>query len=223
MSFTRLAEYGPSILEGFWVTIQISFLTLLFATPLALVIAMLREARAPVLNAVLVVLVNVVRLLPAVIVLFFVFYGSPQFGLRMTPFTAAVLGLTLMGAAYMSEDIRAGLSAVDRGQYHAARALGLSPSHCFRRIILPQALPLMLPPYMTRAIIMVKGSSLASMVAVGELTGAATRASSITYDPFTFMIVAGVLYLALSGILVLFQGWAEANLRRRFHLAPRGR
>lgn len=223
MSLDRLAEYWPTLLQGFWVTLQISALTLVLATPIALAIAVLREAKVAGLNLSLAVLVNVVRLLPAVIVLFFVFYGGPQLGLRLTPFTAAVAGLTLMGAAYMSEDIRAGLAAVDRGQVHAARALGLSPARIFLRIVLPQALPLMLPPYMTRAIIMVKGSSLASMVAVGDLTAAATRASSITYDPFTFMIVAGALYLATAGVLVVFQGWAEAHLRRRYRLAPGGR
>lgn len=128
-----------------------------------------------------------------------------------------------MGAAYMSEDIRGGLSAVDRGQYHAARALGLSPFRIASRIIIPQAVPLIVPPYMTRAVIMVKGSSLASMIAVSDLTAAAARASSITYDPFTFIFIAGAMYLGLSGILILFQAWAERYLRRRYRLPVGGR
>lgn len=220
MDFARLLEYGPSMLQGLLVTLQISAATLLLATPLALLIAALREARIPGLNAVLIVVVNLIRLLPAVIVLYLVFYGGPQLGARLAPMTAAILGLTLMGAAYMSEDIRGGLSAIDPGQYQAARALGMPPGRVFRRIILPQALPLILPPYMTRAIIMVKGSSLASMIAVGDLTAAATRASSVTYDPFTFIVTAGALYLLISGALVLFQAWAEAHLRRRYRLSP---
>lgn len=223
MKFSLLAQYWPSILEGLWVTVYISAATLILSTPIALLIAILRESRIRGLNIVLIVVVNFVRLLPAVIVLFLVFYGSPQLGMTMKPTTAAILGLTLMGAAYMSEDIRAGLSAVDPGQYKAARALGLSPAHIFRRIIVPQAIPLIVGPYMTRAVIMVKGSSLASMVAVSDLTAAATRASSITYDPFTFIFVAGALYLALSGLLVLFQGWAENHLRRRYRLKLGGR
>ncbi|PZQ47584.1 MAG: nickel transporter [Rhodovulum sulfidophilum] len=221
MDLARLAEYAPSMLEGFLTTLEISAATLLLATPVALAIAVLREARIPGLNAALIVLVNLVRLLPAVIVLFLVFYGGPQLGLRFDPMVAAILGLGTMGAAYMSEDIRGGLAAIDQGQYAAARALGMSPARTFRRVILPQALPLILPPYMTRAIIMVKGSSLASMIAVNDLTAAAARASSITYDPFTFIVTAGVLYLAVSGALVLFQGWAEARLRRRYRLYPK--
>lgn len=223
MNLSLLAQYGPDLWNGFLVTLQISGATLILATPFALLIAVLREARIPVLNGALIVLVNAIRLLPAVIVLFFVFYGGPQLGLSLTPMTAAIIGLSVMGAAYMSEDIRAGLSAVDPGQYQAARALGLSPVRIFARIIIPQAIPLIVPPYMTRAIIMVKGSSLASMVAVGDLTAAASRASSITYDPFTFIFVAGAIYLGLSGILVLAQSWTERHLRRRYRLTQGGR
>jgi His/Glu/Gln/Arg/opine family amino acid ABC transporter permease subunit len=223
MNLALLAEYWPSMLDGLIVTIQLSLATLVLATPVALLVAVLREADVRWLNPILIVAVNAVRLLPAVIVLFFVFYGGPQLGFQLSPITAAVIGLSVMGAAYMSEDIRAGLSAVDRGQYQAARALGLSPARTFCRIIIPQAIPLIVPPYMTRAVIMVKGSSLASMVSVGDLTAAATRASSITYQPFLFILVAGGLYLLLSGVLVLFQGWAERHLRRRYRLRPKGR
>lgn len=223
MDLSLLAQYWPSMLDGLIVTIQISAATLILATPIALVIAVLREARIPALNGALIVVVNAIRLLPAVIVLFFVFYGSPQLGISLSPITAAIFGLTVMGAAYMSEDIRGGLAAVDRGQYQAARALGLSPVRIFSRIIIPQAVPLIIPPYMTRAVIMVKGSSLASMVAVADLTAAAARASSITYDPFTFIFIAGVLYLGLSGILILVQAWAERHMRRRYRLAVGGR
>lgn len=223
MNLSYLVQYWPSILDGLIVTIQISLATLVLATPLAVLIAGLREARIPVVNLVLIIVVNTIRLLPAVIVLFFVFYGGPQLGLRLSAMTAAIIGLTLMGAAYMSEDIRGGLSSVDRGQYQAARALGLSPVRTFYRIILPQALPLIVPPYMTRAVIMVKGSSLASMIAVSDLTAAAARASSITYDPFTFIFIAGALYLGLSGILILFQAWAERHLRQRYRLSIGGR
>lgn len=223
MEWSRLAEYWPSMVDGLVVTILISTATLLLATPAALLIAVLREARIPWLNGTLIVLVNVVRLLPAVIVLYFVFYGGPQLGASLSPITAAIVGLSVMGAAYMSEDIRGGLSAVDRGQYHAARALGLSPFRIASRIIIPQAVPLIVPPYMTRAVIMVKGSSLASMIAVSDLTAAAARASSITYDPFTFIFIAGAMYLGLSGILILFQAWAERYLRRRYRLPVGGR
>ena len=211
-----VAPYVPNLLSGFLMTIQLSVVTLAIATPVALAIAVSREMGPRALGLALAVLVNIVRLLPAVIVLYFVFYGAPQLGLRMHPMTAAIIGLATMGAAYMSEDIRGGLSAIDRGQIAAIRALGLPMGHGLRRILLPQALPLIVPPWMTRAIIMVKGTSLASMISVADLTAEATRASSITYQPYIFLLLAGGLYLALSGVLVGAQALIERHLKRRY-------
>ncbi|MCA0995031.1 amino acid ABC transporter permease [Alloyangia pacifica] len=219
MDYALIAPYLPDLLSGFWITVQLSVITLVLATPIATAIALGRDLGPRPLARALAVLVNVVRLLPALIVLYFVFYGGPQLGLRMKPMTAATIGLVAMGAAYMSEDIRGGFSALDRGQLAACRALGLPFGHALRRVLLPQALPLIVPPYMTRAIIMVKGTSLASMVSVADLTAEATRASSITYQPYVFVLLAGVLYLALSGVLVAFQAWVERHLRLRYRLA----
>lgn len=218
-SWTVIAPYWPNLVSGFWITLQLSFWTLLLATPIALTIAILRELGPRWVGLPLSILVNLVRLLPALIVLYFVFYGMPQLGVRLKPMTAATIGLVAMGAAYMSEDIRGGIAAVPRGQMSAAAALGLPWSHAVRRILLPQALPLIVPPYMTRAIIMVKGTSLASMVSVADLTAEATRASSITYQPYVFLLIAGVFYLALNGGLALVQAAAERHLRLRYRTA----
>jgi len=214
MNFALLAEYGPALGQGLLNTIFLSVVTLAIATPIGAAIALIRETRIPWIAIPAAIYVNIFRLLPALLVLFFSFYALPQFGLRLSPMTAAILGLSIVGAAYMSEDIRGGLAAVDQGQYRAAKALGLSYPHIIRRIIIPQAIPLIIPPYVTRAIIMVKATSLASLVAVGDLTGEAVRATSITYEPFMFLIMAGALYLLLSGALALFQMWAEERMAR---------
>jgi len=214
-------QYYPSLLKGLWTTLLLSAVTLLIATPLALAIALIRETGNRWVAIPLAILVNAIRLLPALLVLFFVFYAMPQLGYRLQPLTAAMIGLSIMGAAYMSEDFRGCIAAIDSGQYKAAKALGLSHLHTLRRIILPQAVPLAIPPYMTRAIIMVKATSLASMVAVADLTAAASRATSITYEPFLFIAFAGLGYLLISGFLALLQSWAEAKIARAYRLAPR--
>lgn len=213
VNWNIVEPYLPNLIEGFRITVYLSALTLAAATPIALAIALLREYGPRPVGILLTVLVNLVRMLPALIVLYFIFYGGPQLGLRMSPLTAAAVGLVAMGAAYMSEDIRGGISAVDRGQLSAARALGLPMGHTLRRIVIPQALPLIVPPYMTRAIIMVKGTSLASMISVGDLTAEAARASSITYQPFVFLLLAGALYLVINGFLVIVQALVERHLR----------
>lgn len=222
MSYYDLTlQYWPDLLRGLWTTLLLSVVTLVVATPCAIVIAVVRETGSRWIALPLAVVVNIVRLLPALLVLFFVFYSMPQLGYRFSPLTAAMIGLSITGAAYMSEDFRASIAAIDPGQYRAAKALGLSHIHTLRRIIIPQAVPLAIPPYITRAIIMVKGTSLASMVAVSDLTAAASRATSITYEPFFFIIVAGAGYLIISGLLALFQTWAEAALARNYRLASR--
>lgn len=212
MNPALLSEYGPALLRGFGVTIALSAAILLAATPVAAALALMRRSPRRALSWTAATYVNALRVVPVLLVLFFTFYALPQLGLPLSPFTAAFVGMTLVGAAYMSEDIRAGFSAVDPGQWRAAEALGLPYGRTLRRIVLPQALPLIAPPYASRAIIIVKGTSLASLVAVGDLTGEAVRATSITYQPFVFLLIAGALYLLLAGGLVLLQSWAE----RRF-------
>jgi His/Glu/Gln/Arg/opine family amino acid ABC transporter permease subunit len=209
MNFGLLAQYWGDLVGGFVTTIMLSAIILAIATPVGAALALMRESRIGWLSTISAVYVNTFRLLPALIVLFFTFYALPQFGVRFSPLGAACLGLSLVGSAYLSEDVRGGIAAIDAGQYRAANALGLSWPRTMWRIVIPQAIPIIIPPYITRAIIIVKSTSLASIVAVGELTGQAVRAASITYDPFPFLLTAGALYLALSGVLAVFQAWAE--------------
>ena len=218
-SWSIVEPYWPNLLSGFWITIQLSLWTLILATPIALFIALVRETGPRWAGVPLAVLVNMIRLLPALIVLYFVFYGLPQLGVRLKPMVAATIGLVTMGAVYMSEDMRGGIAAVPKGQISAAAALGLPHWHTIRRVLLPQALPLIIPPYMTRAIIMVKGTSLASMVSVADLTAEATRASSVTYQPYIFLLIAGGFYLALNAVLALLQAMAERHVRLRYRQA----
>lgn len=207
-----LLENWPAIWRGLLVTIALSAVVLLASTPLALLLALARDSRQVWLSWASAIYVTVFRALPALIILYFTFYALPQFGMSLPPFWAAVVGLVLASSAYLSEDIRAGLVAVSRGQWQAATALGLDPWRVVFRIILPQAMPIIIPTYITRAIIIVKGTSLASIVAVRELTGVAFGLTSIHYRPFGFLLAAAALYLALTGILAIVQ----AGLERAF-------
>ena len=219
MNLTLLHDYGPALWRGFLVTLQLSAVSIVVATVVGTAIALMRESRLPWLAWPAAVYVTLFRLVPALLVLFFAFYALPQVHIRLSPMTAATLGLSLVATAYMSEDIRGGIASIDQGQHRAAQALGLSYAHTVRRIIVPQAVPIVIPTYMTRVILLVKATSLASLVAVGDLTGEAVRATSITYEPFLFLTLAAVLYLAISAVLAGFQGWAEHRLARRFVLA----
>jgi len=213
-----LLTYAPDLWQGFLLTIWLTILTLVISLPFALAVALVRDAKIPVAKTVLAVFVNIFRMLPALLVLFFIFYGAPSLGIRLSPVTAAVIGMTVMAVAYMSEDIRGALQSVDQRQYAACKALGLSYAHTIRRIILPQAIPVLIPPLMTRAIIVMKGTSIASFVSVAELTAQASRATSISFEPFIFLGLAGVGYLLIAGLLAILQFAAERHVRRRYRL-----
>lgn len=216
MRLDLLSEYWPAIWNGFLTTLVLSAAVLGISTPLALLVALARGSHLRVLAWASAIYVNVFRAIPALTILFFSFYALPQIGMSLSPLTAAVLGLTLASTAYLTEDIRGGFAAVDPGQHHAANALGLPYWHAVRRIYLPQAIPIFIPPYITRAIIIVKGTALASLVAVGELTAETVRAISITYRPYEFLAVAALLYLAINVLLALLQALVEHRLARKY-------
>lgn len=216
MNLAQVREYAPLIAAGALTTVALAALVLLLALPLAFVVAACRQQRVPVLAPVLRAYVETFRAVPALVVLYFAFYGLPRLGLALQPFAAAVLGMTLTSVAYVSEDFRAGLAAIPRGQWEAAHALGLGPLRILRRLIVPQALPVMVPPVMTNALITIKATSVASLVGVQELTGAAVSAMSLTFSATDFLVLAAALYLLVSGLVAGLQALLEARLRRRF-------
>ena len=216
MSFdlALLVKHLPELLAGFQLTVLLAVGILAISTPAALLLALARESNSATLSWLSAGYVNSFRALPVLIVLYFTFYGLPQFGLSLSPVTAAMLGISIASTAYLSEDIRAGLRGIDPGQLQAARALGLPYWRTVRRVILPQAIRIMIAPYITRAIIIVKATSIAGIVAVSELTGQAYGLISITYRALEFLAVAGLLYLALNALLALLQAYAERRFAR---------
>ncbi len=209
-------EYAPLVLAGFAATLGLAALVLAVAMPLALVVALCRHLRVPLAGAACTAYVQTFRALPALIVLYFAFYGLPRLGLTLQPFPAAALAMTLTTVAYVSEDFRAALASVPRGQWDATNALGLPLGHAILRIILPQALPVLVPPVMTNAIVTLKATSVASLVGVQELTGASVAAMSITFSATDFLVLAAVLYLGITGLLAGLQVLAERWVRRRY-------
>ncbi|MBM3521472.1 MAG: amino acid ABC transporter permease [Alphaproteobacteria bacterium] len=209
-----LAKHLPELLSGFRLTVLLAIAILAISTPAALLLALARESAVPALSWLSAAYVNTFRALPVLVVLYFTFYGLPQFGISLSSVAAAMLGISIASTAYLSEDMRAGLRGIDPGQYQAARALGLPYWRTIRRVILPQAIRIMIAPYITRAIIIVKATSIAGLVAVSELTGQAYGLISITYRAIEFLAVAAILYLALNAVLALLQSYAERRFAR---------
>ncbi|MCW6512175.1 amino acid ABC transporter permease [Lichenifustis flavocetrariae] len=204
----------PELLQSVLVTIELFVLLMLIATPISLLVALARVSSMLGLRCAAACYVNGIRCIPVLVILYFTFYGLPQLGLRIAPFTAALTGLTIGTVAYLAEDLRAGLTAIDPGQFQAADALGLGYWWRTRRIIVPQALPVMIGPYFTRAIVSLKATSMASIVAVNEVTGESMALLTQTYRALEFLTFAAITYLTLSAVLA----FAQVILQRKVAL-----
>ncbi|MEI4485760.1 amino acid ABC transporter permease [Frigidibacter sp. MR17.14] len=208
-----LAAYLPELWKGLRVTLWLFLAIMGLCTPIALAIALARISGRPWLAWAAATYVNVIRSIPLLVILFFTFYGLPVAGIYVSPFTAAMIGLTVCTSAYLAEDLRAGLMAIPRGQYEAAAAMGLPPGRFVARVLIPQALPVMCAPYFTRAIVSLKATSIASMVAVGELTSESMAALTETYRAAEFLGFAAVSYLVISSLLALLQAAVQRAVR----------
>ena len=216
MDWPQLREYAPGLARGLGLTLGLAALVLVVAIPVAFLVALCRQQRVPVLAPLLRAYVETFRAVPALLVLYFTFYGLPRLGFALQPFPAAALGMMLTSVAYVSEDFRASLSSIPLAQWEAAHALGLSRRRILRRIVLPQALPVLLPPVMANVLVTIKATATASLVGVPELTGASVSAMSLTFSATDFLVTAAVLYLAISAAVAGVQAAAEGWLRRRF-------
>lgn len=228
MDFPFLYEALLTILPGVPLTLKLAISSVSLGAVLALLLALMRLSGVAVLDWIAKTYVFVFRSTPLLVQIFIIYYGLGQFPevrrsvlwpFLRDPYWCAVLALTLNTAAYASEIIRGGIVSVPLGQIEAARAVGMSRLVSFRRIVLPVALRQALPGYGNELILMVKATSLASIITMMEVTGLAAKLISETYRAVEIFIVAGSIYLALNFILTR----ALAMLERRLdpqHRAP---
>ena len=202
------------LLQGLWITIQLSVLSILISLVLGTFIAVLRISPLGPVSAFAQGYVEFFRNIPLLIILFFVLNGLPQAGITLPFFWTGVAGLSAYTAAYVAEVLRAGLESIAKGQTEAARSLGLTWGQMMRLVLLPQALRLTIPPLGNLFVALVKNTSLASAVAVPELLYQAGVIEGRTFDPEVF-IIAGLLYL----VLTIPLGGLVNLVERRFSLA----
>jgi polar amino acid transport system permease protein len=180
-----------------WVTVEVSLLSVCLGLGLGLIGALCKLSPNPWLQYPARTYVSIFRGTPCLIQLFVIYFGGPQIGLQLEPLPAAVLGLGINIGAYMSESIRGAIQAVERGQFEAARSLGLSKGQTMVKVILPQAARLMIRPLGVNTIALIKGSSMVSAISVVELTYTAHRYIGSTYRPFEMFMLAALFYLVI--------------------------
>lgn len=197
-----LAKYYPVYLSGLWGTLWISAVTVLLGLVLGMLVALMRMSRSKLLNAVSGVYIEVLRGTPILLQLYFFWIGLP----KLVPFELSdtqciVVALAVNASAFISEIIRAGIAAVDKGQWEAARSIGLSETHVMPHVILPQAVKNILPALCNEFISTVKGTSLASVFFVGELMTSFKTVQSATFLALQSLTIVGVIYFILNFVL----------------------
>lgn len=215
LDFSGVPTVWPALLQGSLVTLQLTVAVLLIATPLGCLVALARTSPIAPVRMTVMALSWVFRGIPPLLLLFFAFFALPFVGIRLNPLPSAVIAMTGYMAFYFAEAFISGLNSVPKGQWQAARALGLSPARTLVRIILPQTIPAALPPYISHATEILKGTALAAAVAVPELSSAAKRVFVVTYRPLEILIVAAAIYAVLDAVLLFLQMWGERWAARR--------
>jgi polar amino acid transport system permease protein len=205
-------EFLPILLQGLRLTILVTIGSLALSTVLGLVWALMRVSGIWWLGLIAKIVVNTLRGIPILVQLFYWYFVMPEFGIRLTALQASIIGLGIAYSAYHSENFRAGIEAIDHGQIEAAQSIGMGWGLMMRRVILPQAIRIILPPYGNIMVMMLKDSSQASTITVAELTLQGQLIASSTFKNLSVYTMVAALYLSMSLPLIAFVGWLE----RRF-------
>ncbi|MBT0781458.1 ectoine/hydroxyectoine ABC transporter permease subunit EhuD [Paracoccus sp. pheM1] len=213
--WTYVREILPRLMEGLAITVQATGLATLLALFVGLGFALMRRSDNRWISRTGYWTVEFIRRTPLLIQLYFVFYILPDIGLKFSALTCGVLALGLHTSAYMSEVYRAGIEAVPKGQWEATRALNLPRFRTWREIILPQAIPPMIPALGNYVIMMFKESALLSTIAVLELMGTARLLASETYRYFEPITMVGIIFLIVSLPTAIALRVLETRLARR--------
>lgn len=208
-----------AVLPGAIVTVEISVCAWMIAVSVGLIVALARSANLPPLALLLEGLITILRSLPQLIILYVVFYGLGQIHINLDPFPAAVIGLGIAEAAYAAEYYRAGFLTVTRAQREAGLSLGLSKFAVMRLIVIPEALPFLVPPLLNSFVGLMKAATVAAAIGAPEVLYAGRNYMAITGRVGEVALVIIVLYLVATIPLTRLIGGVERRIRAPFAAA----
>jgi His/Glu/Gln/Arg/opine family amino acid ABC transporter permease subunit len=214
VSWTVAVENLPYLLRGAASTIAIAAAVIVVGTAAGVVVGLLRFVPGRVLAAGVGWGVEVIRAVPLLLLIFFIFFGLPALGLKIPTFPAAVLAMGLWMTVNTAEVVRGGVQSIPHGQFEAARSTGLSGLQTMRYVIFPQAVRRMIPPFVGLCTILVKDTSLAAIIGVFELTRAAQETIERTFRSFEIYLAAAAIYFVICFPLTQMAQRAEARLQR---------
>jgi polar amino acid transport system permease protein len=211
-NFRVILEYMPLYMQCFLATLWLSALSLLGAIIVGIIACAMRLSQSRVMSGIAGVYIESIRSTPLLVQLYFFYFGLPTLGIMLPEWVTGVIALTLNSGAYYAEIIRSGIQAIHFGQIEAGIASGLSYFQRMRYIILPQALGMTIRPMLGQAIVLVKDSSLLSLISIVELTRAGQLLTSERFMPTEGFLTTAAFYLVLYYMLKTFSNWSEKRL-----------
>ncbi|MDU4255241.1 MAG: amino acid ABC transporter permease [Pseudomonas sp.] len=215
MFLQNALDFLPILLNGAVVTVQVTIASFLLSSLIGLAFALMMVSKVRAVALFGISVVNVIRGLPIIVQLFYIYFVLPDFGVQLSAMQAGIIGLGIAYSAYQAENFRAGIQAIQQGQIEAAESLGMRGPMIMRRVVLPQAFRIALPPYGNTLVMMLKDSSLVSTITVAEMTRAGQLIASSTFENMTVYTLVALLYLALSLPLSFALRRLEARIATR--------
>jgi cystine transport system permease protein len=209
-----LDSLWPIVLGGITGTIPLSLMSFAIGLAIALVVALMRIGRNPVLSWIGRAYISIIRGTPLLVQLFVIFYGLPSIGVTLDPWPSAVIAFSLNVGGYAAEIIRAAILSVPRGQWEAGYTIGMSRGKALRRLILPQAARVSVPPLSNTFISLVKDTSLASLILVTELFRQAQEVAAFSQEFMLLYVEAALVYWVFCLVLSAGQNKIEERLDR---------
>jgi len=207
-----LENLGP-LFAGLWITVQLTLVVIVLSMGFALLVALGGMSRHRPIQWLVKAYIEVIRGTPLLLQLIYIYYVLPEVGIRLDAFAAGVIGLTLNYSAYIAEVYRAGIQAIPRGQHDAAAALGMTPTLSMRRIVLPQAIRIVIPSLGNYFIGLFKDTALVSVVSIQEVVFTAQILAAQNFQYFTLYTIVGIMYFAVSFPAARLVGYLERITR----------
>ncbi|WP_096186840.1 amino acid ABC transporter permease [Evansella halocellulosilytica] len=207
-------ESLPYVMQGIWYTLFISLVSMSIGLFISLFLALARSSSRTWLRWPARTYISFMRGVPILIILFLLYFGFPYIGIEFNAVTAAIIGFSLNSAAYMAEINRSAIAAVPKGQWEAARSLGLSYWMTMRRVILPQGFRIAVPPLSNVMLDLIKASSLAAMITVPEIFQMSRIVAGREMDYMTMFILVALIYWAVCSVMTVLQNYLEKRFEK---------
>ena len=210
--FGRLVEIFPFFLSGLWMTVKVGFLSLIICTVLGFILGMIRTSHSVIPRRIVGAYVAFARGTPFVVQIFIVFFIFPEWGLQLDPFPAALVAMAIMGSAFICEIVASGIDSISKGQWEASASSGLTKIQQLRFVIVPQAMKVIIPPLVGQYVLLIKDTSVVSVIGVMDLTRVGWVTVMRIPEGLMVFALVGLLYFLISYPLILLSNYLEKKM-----------